>query len=1495
MAQCSFYLRDTMLPNSASGGTWTKVGFSTTENGTYGAGGSTIPLGGDNPIIDPNDLVKGYYKLAYSDACNAPQEVILWIQDKSDAGTPQIIYSCAGDTTVINLYDGLIGEDSGGIWTVSPNSSPTPPSGAFNATNGTLSIPLLNQIGGEYKFVYTVTAQQDSDFEPIQCIDCSDFKEVTVSVAPIFKAGNNGTIVVSLTQGAFNLFDVLTGDKDTSGSWVQTAGSAVIIGGDYLGTINVDAVSGCTFEFKYSGGNGNCYDESYVVVNKNNNWNLNITASGNVLTASHSPCGFGAMTYQWYKDGVILSGATSQTLNTTGSAVYKVIICCNQCCQEKTYQHTQVCNNNPCFNFAYNTTTECLTLTNTGSTNSPIGSDILQWKKDGGSYANYTGAICGCNVREFLEVDTAGQCSIFSGMIRVGYTSSASSYCSGRSISRVDIRYGDGTTETHTGALGTDYVQWTPSQWIAKGNSATFKIRSVTPIGTIFKKIKWVYDGSGSLSCTNMSVTHINNPKLYYKIWGKRTVQYTDGCPTSTCESSWQLDNGCIVEPTLTLCNVSGVGSAVCVNVVNCSSTPTYVWKFNGSVLSGQTNSYCPTSYGNGIYTVEVTCGTCIVSDSITVQPPCTMEVAISVSGTVLTAVVTNCAGTKNYQWYKLVNGTWQTVGTNSASYTTTGNGWYKVQVTCVATGCFKEAEINFFQNCTSSVSISTVGNVLTANPSGCTGSSTYYWEYSINNGTSWTFVGTTQSITATVSALYRVTMTCDGCISTAQKYHQMPCTTGVSISVSGSGATVTLTANVTGCGANPITYLWERLSGGTWLFVGSTQSVTVTTVGTYRITATCNNCPAYAYYEHTGCNFTVNATLAGNQLSATQSGCPGAVTYEWQISTNGGATWSFYQSGNPATATQTGLYRVKGTCTTNNCIAYSGTVNYTNNCNNNVTLNYTAPTLTATITNCPTPQTIIWQFSPNYDPITQGCTGWTQIASGVTSIVPTQTGCYRVLTLCNGICPDEASMYIVISNPCDNVTMTVNPQIGKVSWGVLKKNGVTVTNYLISWRDATTNVELFKSGAGSYFNASTMYPHPSNNIPMPVGTYKPYILNSDFGNNLNCLPNFTVQAIQCGTIYQNNYSGAGGIAASQTVSVAVSNSTGFIKIGFRTFTVPDKVQVKYNGSIIFDSGNISTGFNWVEYVVPITYVSGQNYADVIITNSNPTQSTIWNILINCCNPKTPCGSVVLNLATTTAALDANCGCGFDFVGTWNGWGDMFNNLCLNVSEYGVNPQSAVIGGCSIGYVSQDFTCVDCADITTTKTSGSNGVVIVFPASCNSKYLSVKARIQATTNPKHFVGLTLKKVPCTSDGTTASLYIFPSYGTVVFNDAARTITYTMAASNPYANSCTNCDVILFNFWNNTNSDYSNAANPIFGIWKSIIQERTHNAIQVNVSDIVFEEKIVSECGTITRKYKISYRNANCPCQSWELYEDVDNNGTYETLRQQASGWTGSCI
>ena len=1495
---CSFQLRTETLSGSAPDGVWSQIGYSV-DGISYGAGGTQVPLFGDDPTIDPSGLVAGYYKFSYSDGCNAPQQVIVKVSQHLSAGIPTPLTYCKNDNVVVSLFDGLLGESAGGTWTLSPNSTSLP-SGAYNLVNGTLNLALLTT-HGVYRFIYSVMPPPTAGYTQLPCAGCSELAEVVVTVTPAFNSGSSNTIVVSDTAGAFSLFDNLIGVPDTSGAWTQVTGASASLSGGYLGTVNLNSLAGCSYSFKYYGGSGNCYSEATVTVVKTVTYGLGVTYASPTLTATYSGCA--SPTFQWYSlvgvTWTAISGATSATYNTTTEGQYKVILSCGTCTQEATYTVSPpTCNNTACFNAALSVsgTTYSYSVTPNGTQTSPITSDVFEYSSNGGSYVTFNPAtpISGCVVAETFNVTPF--CSVNGGNIRVGYDTFTS--CVGRSVTALAIEYGDGSQTNRFGFLDVYDVEWTPAQWIAKGRTATFRIRVSTPLGSLIKLVTFTYTGTGSVTCTQMTITNLSNPVLFYPLVIRRTVTYSDGCPQTICSVPYNSTQSCdALDVYLTLCNVSNpptyTGAAICVTVTNCSATPTRVWKKDGVVLAGETGSYVPTTYGNGVYQCDITCGACTGTDTYILQSAgCTAAVSVTLSGSTLTAAPSGCSGGVTYQWAFLLDGTstWTNLGTASTQAVTTTGGTYRVTISCG--GCTAQGAIYVANPCTGfGVSISQASGTMTANVTGCSGP-TYQWQYQ-NTGGVWVNLGTASTqATSQGGATYRVNVICGTCTGTAT-YTYTPTCSVVAIITSNGLPSPTLTGSNTGC-VGTVTYTWHRLNNGvSWDFVGSGATYSPTTTALYRLTVTCGGCSDTEVFNYSNCTASVTISATGASLAAITSNCTGTTTYQWSLSTDGGVNFSNIATTQSVTASQNGIYRVTVTC--GGCTAQA-TYTYTSSCTSSVSLAYNSSSnvLTATNTGCSGTVIYVWQFSPNYNPTSQGCTGWTQVASGVSTYVPTQTGCYRVLTSCgsSGVCPSEDTEYVVIANPCTGLSMAMTATTGLLSFGQLLNGGIAVANYLISWVNSS-NVEVFRSAAGSYYNAATTRPHPSSNVPLPSGTYTPIILNSSVGNNLNCFSPINVPLVQCADNYSLNYDGAGGVAASNSVSISVNATTGHLKIFLQTFSVADTLTVVYNGSTVFNSGAVTTTSGQV-FVVPITYVSGQNAATVTATNSTPSQNTQYNIKIACCQVQTPCPITLTPVTVGSVQSDAQtCACYINL--NWNYGGNMlgvFNSICRTASDY-TRDYPSQYGGCSNLIVSTNYGCVDCP-ITIVKNAGAS-FTMTFGSACNARYLAIKASLQGITNPNQYLRASIRTIVCVGDAPYFPINIFPNGSTITYNDTNRSITVVMSATNPYADSCTNCTNILRGEYASAYSNVNNGSSYLYNTFASIFGYDIRTTSVSNVATTDFSEKIVTSCGTSERKYRISFRNAGCPCQSYQIHEDTDNNGSYETLRAEAAGWTGSCI
>lgn len=253
--------------------------------------------------------------------------------------------------------------------------------------------------------------------------------------------------------------------------------------------------------------------------------------------------------------------------------------------------------------------------------------------------------------------------------------------------------------------------------------------------------------------------THVPEFSGYYK------VQVFCG----VCESETVLE---VTVPdcsyTIALNRISESLKAV---VLGCSGTPTYQWyKDSGSgyVLQPDTTDTIQLS-GNGLYKVFVDCSGCTDSleKLILDEPECNMIAFLSQSGNDLTVNVTDApCGLPTVKWF-LNPGTGEIpLIVGPLTITITQNGLYRAEVTCG--DCVRNATILVYDcnECNLNASIiSDNGDpeILTVLITGCTGSASILWEYSMD-GVMWVSYGTGTSITVGSAGIYRVTVKCGDC-----------------------------------------------------------------------------------------------------------------------------------------------------------------------------------------------------------------------------------------------------------------------------------------------------------------------------------------------------------------------------------------------------------------------------------------------------------------------------------------------------------------------------------------------------------------------------------------------------------------------------------------------------------------------------------------------------------------------------------------------------------
>ncbi len=395
---------------------------------------------------------------------------------------------------------------------------------------------------------------------------------------------------------------------------------------------------------------------------------------------------------------------------------------------------------------------------------------------------------------------------------------------------------------------------------------------------------------------TNATAT-ISSPGTYTV-----TVTGVNGC-TATATTAVTNDGSL---PTI---NISGSDNLTCTTTSvtrTASGGGTYLWS-----NSLGTNATATIS-SPGTYTVTVT-GTngCTATATTSVTrnntPP-----AASISGSEnltcgTTSVTRTASGGGSYLWS---NG----LGTN-ATATISSPGTYTVTVTGT-NGCTATATTTVTRNNTTpSANISGSDNLTCTTTSvtrTASGGGTYLWSNSL---------GTNATATISSPGTYTVTVTgANGCTATA--------TTTISIdsSVPDSPTIVAPNPKVV-CTPGTLILTASGCAGTVnWSNGGSGTSITLSSVGTYSISATCKvgSCTSVSSAAVTGLEITnqpstptINApnpkvVCAPSTLTLTASGCAGTVN------------WSNGTSGSSLTLSSVGTYSISATCSIGSCTSVS-------------------------------------------------------------------------------------------------------------------------------------------------------------------------------------------------------------------------------------------------------------------------------------------------------------------------------------------------------------------------------------------------------------------------------------------------------------------------------------------------------------------------------------------------------------------------------------------
>ena len=233
--------------------------------------------------------------------------------------------------------------------------------------------------------------------------------------------------------------------------------------------------------------------------------------------------------------------------------------------------------------------------------------------------------------------------------------------------------------------------------------------------------------------------------------------------------------------------------------------------------------------------------------------------------------------------------------------------------------------------------------------------------------------------------------------------------------------------------------------------------------------------------------------------------------------------------------------------------------------------------------------------------------------------------------------CPDECTTTLT-ANTNDTTRFTISPRVlcstCEAIGNVLEGSSIIIENpndiittpshngnviYSVYQADGTLVVE---------FAAGSLYDPNSGHFPMNSGTSYP-LMGGDYYSVVTtptCVivcEHFTVDVADiCEGSVQMNYNGIAS-GSSQTYQLGINPSMAEIQYSFVTQTVPDQFIVTYEGTIIHDSGQISTGTTPLIGTIPFTFNNDDFVTVEIIPDPNqpPLTVTIYSLSVGCCIP----------------------------------------------------------------------------------------------------------------------------------------------------------------------------------------------------------------------------------------------------------------------------------
>jgi gliding motility-associated-like protein len=872
------------VPSNTLTCTTTSITLSANGTGTYSWSQGATNLG-NNPTLTVT--TPGTYNLIVtgSNGCTATTSIVI----SQNTQLPTALITANPQTNILTCSTTSIAlTASGGL--------------SYSWSNGTTNLGSNASINVSAPGIYSVTVTGANG-----CIASVNSNITQDIVAPNVSINNTtNTTTLNCTTTSINLN--ATGGVSYSwsnGTSIVGTNAALSVNSPGTYTVTVTGANGCTATASTT----ITQTIAAPIVSITNNANTTIltcTQTSIDLTAT------GGGTYSW-SNGTTIVGATA-TLNVTSPGTYTVTVTStNGCTATSAVVITQDITA-PTAAITANPNTTMLSCTNNALSLTASGGGSYSWTNGTNTIGTgatisisnpgtYTVTVTGANGCTATAATTITQ-NNQAPTVSIAATANGVLTCSNTSITLTGssstgtgtATWLNGTTVISTGPISgtgnvSNLVVNTPGTYTlnileANGCLGTANY-TVTQNIAVPTAVITNNTASTLLTCSQTSISLLASGGTTYSWSNGTSIVGTNAALSLTSPGTYTVTitgtNGCIDTEQLSITqNITAPTSAITNNTaatqLTCSLTSisltatgggTYSWS-NGTTIVGTSANLTVTTPGTYTVTVSSSTNGCTSTSATTITQNITApQAAISSvpSPAVLTCTTTSIAltasGGGSYSWIS--------TGTNlgsQANISVTTPGTYTVTVTG-ANGCTSTVNSTVTQNIaapTATITNSPATNILTCSTTTINLTASGGTSYSWSNGTS--IVGTAATLAVTQPGIYTVTVTAaNGCTSTANSTITQNITTPVAGIFNASNATV-LTCSQTSISVNAnggSTYSW---SNGTSV-VGTAAALTITTPGTYTVTATAAN----------GCTDTEQIVITQNISAPTATITNGATT----------------------------------------------------------------------------------------------------------------------------------------------------------------------------------------------------------------------------------------------------------------------------------------------------------------------------------------------------------------------------------------------------------------------------------------------------------------------------------------------------------------------------------------------------------------------------------------------------------------------------------------